>query len=203
MPFLIGRFLYTDAINTLIGGFLTIFVVNELDFTDDEVQALLAIAIIPAIAGGILGGRLADRVGPARVLHATLYIWMGTMAAGIVAATVGPVGLVWPVGAVGGLALGATWASDRTYMATISPPRHIGEFYGLYATVSRFAAVLGPLTWGVVVNVAGLSRSVAMAVLIAFVIAGRIVLKRVDDTPRRWPDADLAAVPARKPSIPS
>jgi len=27
--FLVGRFLYTDAINTLIGGFLTIFVINE------------------------------------------------------------------------------------------------------------------------------------------------------------------------------
>jgi UMF1 family MFS transporter len=186
VAFLVGRFLYTDAINTLIGGFLTIFVVNELDFTDNEVQVLLALAIVAAIAGGILGGRITDGFGPARVLNGALYLWMATMAGGILAATAGPRDLAWPVGLAGGFALGITWAADRVYMARISPPERLGEFYGLYATVGRFATLLGPLTWGVVVDLAGLPRSAAMAALIVFVAAGRLVLTRTNDHPRAW-----------------
>jgi UMF1 family MFS transporter len=191
VPFLIGRFLYTDAINTLIGGFLTIFVINELDFSDDQVQTLLALAILTAIVGGILGGRLTDRFGPRRVLHFALYVWIVAMVGGIVAATGDQQAIAWPVGALGGFALGTTWAADRVYMARISPPRHLGEFYGLYATVGRFATLLGPLAWGVIVDGLGLSRAFAMGALIVFVLAGRYVLGRVDDQPRTWAASDL------------
>jgi UMF1 family MFS transporter len=195
VPFLIGRFLYTDAINTLIGGFLAIFVIEELDFSDNEVQALLAIAIAAAVVGGIGAGRLTDRIGPRRVLNGALYVWMVTMAGGIVAAASGQAAVAWAIGPIGGLALGATWASDRVYMARISPPRYLGEFYGLYATVGRFATVAGPLIWGIIVNRLDLPRTVAMAALLAFVIAGRLVLNRVNDDVRTW-DASDAAQPA-------
>lgn len=191
VAFLLGRFLYGDAINTLIGGFLTIFVINELDFSDDEVQNLLALAILTAIAGGILGGRLTDRIGPRRTLHLALYIWMIAIVGGIVAASGDQRSLAWAVGAAGGFALGTTWSADRVYMATISPPRHLGEFYGLYATVGRFATLLGPLVWGIIVSVFGLSRSAAMGALLVFVVAGRLVLRNVDDTPRNWGSEDL------------
>lgn len=191
VPFLVGRFLYGDAINTLIGGFLTIFVINELDFTDDEVQNLLALAILTAIIGGVGGGRLTDRLGPRRTLHLALYVWMGAIAGGIVAASGDQPALAWVVGAAGGFALGTTWAADRVYMALISPPRHLGEFYGLYATVGRFATLLGPLAWGLVVDVFDLPRSAAMGVLLLFLLAGRLALSRVDDEPRVWSAAEL------------
>src|SRR5690606_39625119 len=34
--FLVGRFLYTDAINTLIGGFLAIYAIQELGLRSEE-----------------------------------------------------------------------------------------------------------------------------------------------------------------------
>lgn len=193
VPFLVGRFLYADAINTLIGGFLTIFVINELGFSDDQVQALLALAILTAIVGGISGGRLTDMVGPKRVLNLALYMWMGAMVGGVLAALSDQTALAWLVGGVGGMALGMTWAADRVYMALISPPRLLGEFYGLYATVGRFATLLGPLTWGLIVNGLNLPRTVAMSALVVFLVAGRLVLNRVDDAPRRWAATDLVA----------
>jgi UMF1 family MFS transporter len=190
VPFLIGRFLYSDAINTLIGGFLAIFVINELDFTDEQVQVLLGIAIATAIVGGLAGGWLTDRFGPRRSLNAALYLWMGTMTAGVLAGLLDQQSLAFMVGATGGLALGGTWASDRVYMTRISPPRHLGEFFGLYSTVGRFATILGPLVWGLIVTQLGLPRMVAMTALILFVIAARIVLSRVDDMARDWTTND-------------
>ncbi len=98
--------------------------------------------------------------------------------------------LAWALGVAGGMALGATWAADRVYMARISPPGRLGEFYGLYATVGRFATILGPLLWGLLVSVAGLPRETAMGMLVLFLVAGRLVLAGVDDTIRVWTDDD-------------
>lgn len=189
--FLVGRFFYTDAINTLINGFLTIYVIEELDFTDQEVQGLLAVAITGAIAGGLIGGRLVDRFGPRRMLHSVLGGWMIAFVLGIAAGVGDLAALAWPLGVLGGLCLGATWASDRVYMARISPPAHLGEFYGLYATVGRFASILGPLLWGFIVTIVGLPREVAMGALLGFLVVARLILTGVDDHARVWSDTEI------------
>jgi UMF1 family MFS transporter len=189
--FLVGRFFYTDAVNTLIAGFLTIYAIEEMGFSDDQVQDLLIVAIAGSIGGGLLGGRLVDSVGPRRLLHWTLHTWVVAFAVGIAAGATGSQALAWPLGGLGGLALGATWAADRVYMQRISPPRYLGEFYGLYATVGRFATILGPLLWGLVVTVLGLPREVALVALTILLLVGRVILQGVDDRPRTWEESDL------------
>ena len=170
--FLVGRFLYTDAINTLIGGFLALFVISELGLSPDEVNTLLAIAIVAAIVGGLVGGRAATRLGARRSLRATLLFWAAAILLGSAAAVFDLSALVWPVGVMGGLALGSTWANDRVLMFDLSPPERLGEFYGLYATVGRFATIVGPLVWALIVDVLGWGRPAAMVALAAFVVAG-------------------------------
>lgn len=177
--FLIGRFLYTDAINTLIGGFLTIYAIQEIGLDPSGSRTLLALAIAFAIAGGLGGGRAVERFGSKRVLRWALAGWIVAILAGVAAAVTGVVALAWLIGAVGGTALGATWASDRVTMLEVSPPQHLGEFYGLYATVGRFATILGPLVWALIVDVLELGRSAAMLVLAASILAGWFMIGRV------------------------
>lgn len=185
--FLVGRFLYTDAINTLIGGFLAIYVIAELGFSRAQMTGLLGVAIPAAMLGGFGAGFFVDRWGPQRVLRRVLVLWMTGLAVTVYAGLSGTLWLAWLLGPVGGLALGGTWASDRVLMNRLAPPRHRGEMYGLYATVARFATVVGPLLWGLIVNVLGWSRHAAMTTLILFVTAGWWVLRGVDDHPRSWP----------------
>lgn len=191
VPFLVGRFFYTDAINTLIGGFLAIFVIDELGLDRSFFSALLGVAITGAIIGGIGSGPLIERHGPMRVLRLVLIMWIAAIAAGISAAVTGVTDLAWVIGPVGGLALGATWAADRVVMVRISPPRHLGEFYGLYATVGRFATIAGPLVWALIVDAAGLPRTFAMGALAVFIVVGWVILGRVDDRLRQWQKVDL------------
>ncbi|MFZ0014184.1 MAG: MFS transporter, partial [Acidimicrobiia bacterium] len=190
VPFLIGRFFYTDAINTLIGGFLAIFVIDELGLDRESFTLLLGVAITVAIIGGIGAGRPIERYGPLRVLRAVLVIWIIAIGSGIVAAITGLTSIAWAIGPLGGVALGATWAADRVVMIRVSPPWRLGEFYGLYATVGRFATIAGPLVWALVVDAAGLPRTVAMGALIAFVLVGWLLLGKVDDARRDWPPGD-------------
>ena len=198
VPFLVGRFFYTDAINTLIGGFLALFVLQELGLDREFVTILLGIAIAGAIVGGIGAGPFIERFGPLRILRVVLVMWILAIASGIVAATTGVTHIAWVIGPLGGIALGATWASDRVVMIRVSPPRYLGEFYGLYATVGRFATIAGPLVWALIVDVAGLSRSFAMGALAVFIAIGWMVLGRVDDRGRAWPPQDLL-VPSKYP----
>jgi MFS transporter, UMF1 family len=200
--FLISRFLYTDAINTLIGGFLTIFVIQELGLDRRFVTALLGVAITTAIFGGLVGGRMVERLGPIRVLRVVLILWIIAISCGIAAAITAQTWIAWAIGPLGGFALGATWAADRVVMTRLSPPRHIGEFYGLYATVGRFATILGPLTWALIVDGLGLGRRVAMGALILFVLAGWLLLRNVDDSIRQWSAEDQVLAPIRQDELP-
>lgn len=188
--FLVGRFFYTDAINTLIGGFLAIFVIDELGLDRGFFTILLGVAIAAAVVGGLWSGRFIERHGPLRVLRVVLVMWMFAIVAGIIAAVTDLTGIAWVIGPIGGVALGATWSADRVVMIRVSPPRRLGEFYGLYATVGRFATILGPLVWAVIVDALGLARTVAMGALGVFVAAGWLILQRVDDSLRDWSPAD-------------
>ena len=190
--FLIGRFFYTDAINTLIAGFLTVYAKEEVGFSDHQVQNLLVVAIAGSILGGFVGGRVVDALGPRRLLHWALHSWVVAFGLGIAAGATGQQALAWPLGALGGVALGATWAADRVYMQRISPPRYLGEFYGLYVTVGRFASVVGPLLWGpLVVTWLGWPQEAALGALALLLVTGRVIVHRVDDRRRDWGVADL------------
>lgn len=190
--FLVGRVFYADAANTMIAT-MGIYATKEIGFTDSEVQGVLLAGILGAIPGGILWGRVVDRIAPKRTLMLVLSLWGVVMAATAAIAyfDLGR-GYFWAVAPVAGVALGGTWAADRPLMLRLSPPRYLGQFYGIYAMVGRFAAILGPLLWTLIVDGLGWGRPAAVLSLLAMVILSGIILHPLDDSPRSWQLADPA-----------
>ena len=184
--FLAGRVFYTDAANTLI-LFMAVYATQEIGFSDVQKDFLLLIGTLGAIAGGLAWGRVVDRIGPKRALLRVLGLWTVTLA---LTAAVGLVGLpkvvFWPVAVLAGLSLGGTWAADRPLMLRLAPPRHLGQFYGLYAMAGRFAAILGPLAWALVVDGLDWGRPAAVLSLLVMVGIAALVLRPVNDAPRAW-----------------
>jgi MFS transporter, UMF1 family len=164
-----------------------IYVSKEVGFTTTETQILLLISILFAVVGGFAWGVLVDKIGPKRTLNIVLLIWMAVLAA-IVAIAVFDLSkwLFWAVATVAGVALGGVWAADRPYMLRLAPPRFVGEFYGLYAMVGRFASIIGPFMWGYITDTLGLGRPAAVLSLLVFVVVAFVILQGVDDRPREW-----------------
>jgi UMF1 family MFS transporter len=152
------------------------------------------VAVAAAIAGGLAWGPVVDRLGPKRTLNLVLITWIVTLVSGAVIPVLElPRILFWIVAAGAGVALGGTWASDRPLMLILSPPAKVGEFYGLYSMIGRFAAVVGPVIWAFVAEDLGLGRPASVMVLAIMVIIAMVILRKVDDEPRDWSPEEMGA----------
>ncbi|CAA9555505.1 MAG: Uncharacterized MFS-type transporter [uncultured Thermomicrobiales bacterium] len=179
--FLVGHVFYADAANTLIAT-MGIYATKEIGFTEGQARLVLLVGILGAIGGGLVWGRTVDRIGPRRTLARVLALW-----ATVLVATAGvayfdlPQGVFWAVAPVAGVALGGTWAADRPLMLALTPPRYLGQLWGLYAMVGRFAAILGPLLWTGIVDGLQLGRPAAVLSLLVLIGLAYLAIRPVDD----------------------
>jgi UMF1 family MFS transporter len=184
---------YADAANTLI-IMVVLYATQSLAMLPEDANTVAVISIVAAIPAGLAWGRVVDRVGPKRTLDVVLMGWMAIFA--LVAAIPVlrlPSWLIYPAGAAVGVALAGLWASDRPLMARLAPPRYYGQFFGLYAMVGRFGAIVGPAMWVIIVDPAwlGWGQPAAVVFLLLWMVIAFLVLRRVDDRPRTWGAEDL------------
>ena len=179
--FLVGRFFYADAINTLISGLLAVYLVEEVGLSPTDSQNLLGLAIIISIIGGYVFGKAADKYGPRKLTLISLVCWMLSLSIAIIATEFDQLWLIYVTGVLGGFNIGGIFAVDRVFMTRLSPEKHLGEFYGLYSTVGRFATIIGPLLWGLIVNTLGLGRNPALFSLIILLLISFFIIRVVSD----------------------
>ena len=179
--FLVGRFFYADAINTLISGLLAVYLVEEVGLSPTDSQNLLGLAIIISIIGGYVFGKAADKYGPRKLTLISLVCWMLSLSVAIIATEFDQLWLIYVTGVLGGFNIGGIFAVDRVFMTRLSPEKHLGEFYGLYSTVGRFATIIGPLLWGLIVNTLGLGRNPALFSLIILLLISFFIIRGVSD----------------------
>ena len=129
--FLVGRFFYADAINTLISGLLAVYLVEEVGLTPADSQSILALAIVVSIIGGYIFGKAADLYGPRKLILISITCWMISLSLAIIATEFNQLWLIYVTGVLGGFNIGGIFAVDRVFMTRLSPEKHLGEFYGL------------------------------------------------------------------------
>ena len=150
--FLVGRFFYSDAVNTVI-VVMSVVTTKALGVSDATANVILLLLTLVAIVMSFVWGALADRLGPKRTLVIVLSSWAVGLLLGTVALGFGPSGLApfLVAGAILGSGLGGVTVADRVLMVRLSPPERIGEFFGLYGLVGKGSQVVGQLLYALII----------------------------------------------------
>ena len=152
--FLLGRFFYSDAVNTVI-VVMSVVTVSALEVSEADANLILLLLTVVAVVMSFVWGAMADRLGPKRTLVIVLISWAVGLLLGGIALGFGPDGLIpfLVAGAILGSGLGGVTVADRVLMVRLSPPERIGEFFGLYGLVGKGSQVIGTLLYGAIIFV--------------------------------------------------
>ena len=185
--FLVGRFFYSDAVNTVI-VVMSVVVVKTMGLTEGEANLVLLSLTLVAIAMSFVWGWLCDRNGPKRTLVTVLLSWAVGLVLGGVAIGFGTAGIVpfLIAGAILGSGLGGVQVADRVLMVRLSPPDKIGEFFGIYGLVGKGSQVVGQLLYGAIIfllldNLGNGAYQVAVLSLLVTMLIGLWLIRPVRD----------------------
>ncbi len=186
--FLVGRFFYSDAVNTVI-VVMSVVTVEAMELSAQTANLVLLSLTIVAIAASFGWGWLTDRLGPKRTLVIVLLSWavglvMGAIAIGLDASIGLPLFLL--AGAILGSGLGGVQVADRVLLVRLSPPQHVGEFFGLYGLVGKGSQVIGQLLYALVIylfidQLGDGAYQLAVLSLLVTMIIGLLILRPVSD----------------------
>jgi UMF1 family MFS transporter len=183
LRFLVGRFFYTDPVNTVI-VVMSVFAVEAIGLTKTQANLVLLGLTVAAVIASFGWGILVERIGPKRTLMIVLGSWcLGLVIGGAVLSV--PTFLI--AGLLLGSGLGGVWTSDRVFMLRLSPPERIGEFFGLYGLAGKFSAVTGPVLYGSIVAYGlnngwgNLAYQLGILSFLVLMVIGILLLRGVPD----------------------
>ncbi len=168
--------LYQAGISVVI-TLAAVYAAEVMGFTQTQTMVLVFLVNIAAALGAFGFGYLQDRVGHRRALTITLAAWILMVGLAYVARSAA---LFWVAAVFAGLAMGSSQSCGRAMVALLAPPSMLAEFFGLWAFATRLAAVIGPVTYGVITWVTEGNHRAAMLVTGLFFVVAWWVLRRLD-----------------------
>lgn len=200
LTFLVARMLYVDGLGAVF-AFGGIYGAALFGWQAFELGLFGIIVIVAAMLGAAVGGWLDDKIGARRVILVSLAIAL-VAALGVVSVDKSHVLFLQPVpvkeagsgflAALGervfvlfailvGLVAGPLNASSRSFMARISPPDRITQFFGLFAFSGKATSFIAPLLVGGLTAATGNQRY-GVAVVLVFLVAGLLLMLRVRES---------------------
>lgn len=154
-----------------------VYAEQVLGFAQQQTMALVFLVNIASAVGAFAFGHFQDRAGHKRALAWTLLGWVA-MALMAAAASTPP--LFWAAAVLAGLCMGSSQSAGRALVGLLAPPRHAAEFYGLWTFAVRLAAIVGPITYGLVTWGTGGNHRLAILITAAFFMIGLALLLPID-----------------------
>lgn len=200
--FLVAFMVYNDGLLALI-AFGGIYAAGQFGWGTTELGIFGIILSLLAIFGAWIGGSLDDRVGSRSTVILSV-TGMAIAALGVLSVTrtsaLFVMDLAPPVPGAGlfastqervflgfailmGITMGPIQAASRTMVGRLAPPGKVGEFYGLFSLSGRATAFLAPLAIALVTQIFDSQRA-GISVILAFLVAGLILMLRVEEPAR-------------------
>jgi MFS transporter, UMF1 family len=150
---------------------------QAMNFSQADTMALVFVVNIAAAAGAFVFGYWQDRLGHKRALALTLLVWIAMV---LIAAFTQSRAMFWLAAALAGLAMGSSQSGGRAMAGNLIPSARLAEFFGLWTFAVRLAAIIGPITYGLVTWLTDNNHRLAILVTGSFFVIGLALLRRVD-----------------------
>lgn len=174
---LVTIMVYQSGVITVV-VLAAVYAQEVMGFSTEELLVLIIVVNITSALGAWLFGFFQDRIGSVKALAASLAIW--TLAVFLAYVSDGRAAM-WVVGNLVGLAMGASQSIGRALVGQFTPLARTGEFFGLWGLANRLAALLGPMSYGLVTFFSGGNHRLAILSTLAFFVAGLLLLLGVDE----------------------
>jgi len=171
--FLLAYWLYIDALGTVQQ--MAVDFGAKLGFSTGTLIGALMMVQFLSFPAAIVFGRIAGRIGTRRAIYLGLFVFVLVTCWAYVLRTELQFFLMAVMVA---LVQGGVQSLSRSFFSRLIPRERAGEYFGFYNMLGKFAAVLGPLTVGVVARVTG-DPHLSILALILFFAAGAALLARV------------------------
>lgn len=176
MRFLLCGVCYQAGISTVI-ALAAIYAEQVMHFVTQQTLLLIMLVNITAAIGALAFGFLQDRIGHRLTLSITLIGWIVmTLMAYINAG----VPMFWAAANLAGLCMGASQSAGRAMVALFAPQDRRAEFYGLWGVATKFSAVIGPLSYGLVTWLSNGNHRLAILISGLSFVLGLVALASVD-----------------------
>ena len=167
---------YQSGIAVVI-ALAAVYAEQVLGFQQTQTMMLIFLVNIASAVGAFAFGYWQDRIGHRVALAVTLVGWI-VMTLLAVAAT--SAALFWVAAVVAGLCMGSSQSAGRAMAGAFAPEHRLAEFFGLWTFAVRLAAILGPMTYGLVTLITAGNHRIAILSTGVFFVIGLIVLAKVN-----------------------
>ncbi len=171
---MVAFLVYNDGVNTVIKVGATYG--TEIGIPQARLlQAILAVQFI-GLPFAFLYSRMASKVGTRKAIYVALATYFAICVVGYLMTE------TWHffvLAALIGTAQGGAQALSRSLFASLIPKEKSSEFFGFYGIGERFAGIMGPALFWVMVTVTGSSRGAILGLALFFVV-GAYLLSKVD-----------------------
>ena len=186
---------YNDGISTII-RMATVYG-TEIGLEQGSLILALMVVQFVGVPFAFLFGQLASRLGTKRsiFLALTVYVGISILAFGMTTATE-----FFVLAMLVGMVQGGSQALSRSLFASMVPRHKSSEFFGFLGVFEKFAGIVGPGVFAVMILITGSGRGAILSLIIFFVIGGALLATvDVEEGQRvaRRAEADLRVVENR------
>lgn len=154
-----------------------VYATVAMGFEMAQTMMLVFTVNIAAAAGAFAFGYVQDKLGHKLALSLTLIGWMIMV---LLAYSAIQVWVFWLAATVAGLCMGSSQSAGRAMVGAFAPPGRLAEFYSLWTFATQLAAVVGPLSYGIVTWLTDGNHRLALLCTGLFFVIGFLVLMRLD-----------------------
>lgn len=172
LRFLLAYLFYNDGIQTVI-AVAAIFGKDELGLGTTSIIGCFLMIQFVAMPGALLFGRFAQSRGSRKALLLSLCLFLAVT---LYAYDMQYAWQFWLMGLVVALILGGSQAISRSLYGSLLPVGKNAEFYSFYAVSGKFAAILGPLSFGLLAQLTGSNRLAILGLGIFFLVGIGLLL---------------------------